>query len=54
MTKCTHVREDGSSCWEYCGPVKRRWWQFWAPAGLAWWLCSRCEAAMQARAQKAH
>jgi hypothetical protein len=45
--KCTHTREDGSTCWEYCGQVERKWWQFWVKPGLAWWLCSRCDASMK-------
>lgn len=44
--KCTHFREDGSSCWEYCRMLPRKWWQFWRKPGLAEWLCSRCDAVM--------
>ena len=54
MTKCTHFREDGSSCWEYCRPVPRKWWQFWIEPGLAEWLCSRCDSVLRAREHKAH
>jgi hypothetical protein len=45
--RCTHFREDGSSCWEYCGMVKRKWWQFWIRPDMAWWLCSRCDIHMK-------
>jgi len=50
--KCTHFREDGSSCWEYCRMLPRKWWQFWRRPGLAEWLCSRCDAVMHARVKQ--
>jgi len=39
---CNHV-------WEYCGPVRRKWWQFWVGEELSWFRCSRCDEEIKDR-----